>query len=36
MFSLQKMATYSVTWSSDIESNITNEFPDPENLVDDK
>ena len=26
------MAAYSVTWSSDIKSNVTNELPDPKNL----
>ena len=27
------MAAYPVTWSSEMKSNITNELPDPENLV---
>ena len=29
------MAVYPVTWSSDIKSNITNRFPDPENRLND-
>ena len=35
MFSRHKMVEYPVTWSSDIKYNIINEFPHPENLVDD-
>ena len=27
------MAAYAIMWSSDIKSNVTNELPDPENII---